>query len=410
MSAISESIAMLKQASIEQTKSSQDLALKVAGMMSTLENKADESINNVESHYESAKSQLTIIARDAFKDSVEKNSGGRNTVLYDAQGNPNIMMVLPAFKNEDLGFDSRNFKATDYHRAFNNVHRRLEHGCKEILIAKYLASATPTGTAVVGGALPIRKTFYEARQACETKGDGWHLLSCHEWGALSLYALANGTQPRGNTLQGISHEKKWESGRVVEKIDSEIKLYSTLTGSGPVTWSHDASPFGVFDLVGNVSEWVDQMKLEEGELILTSDNCPDPEPDWFASQVYFDTALCQVIEPGNPNILCHPKISDKIVNKLKPVPGELEPYMQARSFKDMENDMRVRQDAFYQQLLLQPVADLPILGGVFLRNYGTRYAARGGSSKSGTLAGLAYLNFMSGGDDGTFAFRPAFFT
>lgn len=41
--------------------------------------------------------------KDAHRHAVESASGGRNTVLYDAQGNANIMVILPRLRYEDLG-------------------------------------------------------------------------------------------------------------------------------------------------------------------------------------------------------------------------------------------------------------------------------------------------------------------
>ncbi|MFA7462673.1 MAG: hypothetical protein WCY59_06000 [Anaerovoracaceae bacterium] len=46
----------------------------------------------------------------------------------------------------------------------------------------------------------------------------------------------------------------------------------TLTGSGPAAWRHDGTPFGVADLVGNVAEWVDGLKLVNGKFYFPDDN------------------------------------------------------------------------------------------------------------------------------------------
>ena len=61
----------------------------------------------------------------------------------------------------------------------------------------------------------------------------------------------------------------------------------TDTGSGPVTWSHDHGEFGVQDLVGNVWEWLDQMRLEDGRIITTLDNDPTiVEENWHRHTAY----------------------------------------------------------------------------------------------------------------------------
>ncbi|RBP71397.1 hypothetical protein DET47_1414, partial [Shewanella putrefaciens] len=103
MSSIAEEIAGLKVASAAQTAASQALSQEVAGKMAAIDQKVNSSIANVESTYEQNAAGLTIIATDGYKKAIEHNSGGRNTVVYDAQGNPNIMCVIPRFNIEDLG-------------------------------------------------------------------------------------------------------------------------------------------------------------------------------------------------------------------------------------------------------------------------------------------------------------------
>lgn len=102
---------------------------------------------------------------DGYRRTVETASGGKNTVIYDAQGNPNIMVVVPRFNYEDLNLPALEL-GTGTPTAFqtNGVPRG------EILIAKYLAS-TPSGTtgcSVIGGVQPrVSVTFDAAKNLCE---------------------------------------------------------------------------------------------------------------------------------------------------------------------------------------------------------------------------------------------------
>lgn len=229
---------------------------------------------------------LTIIIRDSLRDSVEKSSGGRNTVIYDDQGNPNVMVVIPRFNYEDLGLDSMNL-GTGTVTAFmtNGVPR------SEILISKYIASQAGSGCASVENAEPLRwKKFLEARSLCRAKGAGWHLMSWHEWQAIKLWCLANGTMPDGNTYNGRSYDYPHRAGRRLDgRAPGDLSgKGTTLTGSGPDHWSHDHTAFGIFDLVGNVSEFVDQFKLEVGVPSYTLDNDPNAaESSWITSDMQF---------------------------------------------------------------------------------------------------------------------------
>ncbi|MFM9596786.1 hypothetical protein ACKI1O_46390, partial [Streptomyces scabiei] len=95
MGTITEQIESLKTASAEQTAASQALAQEVSGKMAAIDKKTNDSIAKVESTHDQKANGLTIIATDGYRKAVEHNSGGRNTVIYDAQGNPNIMCVIP---------------------------------------------------------------------------------------------------------------------------------------------------------------------------------------------------------------------------------------------------------------------------------------------------------------------------
>lgn len=40
--------------------------------------------------------------KDTYRAAVEAASGGKNTVMYDDQGNPSIMVVIPKFYLNDV--------------------------------------------------------------------------------------------------------------------------------------------------------------------------------------------------------------------------------------------------------------------------------------------------------------------
>src|SRR5690606_10192225 len=118
-------------------------------------------------------------------------------------------------------------------------------------------------------------TFDNARAACKANGAGSHLFSTWEWAAIALWCMANGHEPRRNTNHGRHHEKRWETARRVDGYapgDTIIPLGRTLAGSGPAAWRHDGTPAGIADLVGNIWDWVDGMKLVDGRVHMPLDN------------------------------------------------------------------------------------------------------------------------------------------
>ena len=118
--------------------------------------------------------------------------------------------------------------------------------------------------------LPMAKpvtdiTLDDFEKACFSKGEGWHPMTAQEWGLIANLCAKSGVFPHGNTKYGKYHADENEHG---EKYDNN----RTLTGSGPVTWTHDHTPTGVQDLCGNVWEWLRGMRVKDGILYQCKDN------------------------------------------------------------------------------------------------------------------------------------------
>ena len=182
-----------------------------------------------------------------------------NKLLFDNSGKPSMMVRIPRFKISDVipgGSDAAP-------PAF------IVDGVEvpEIFVSKY-QNIIVDGKAY---SLPFQEpavnlNFDEARAACESKGSGWHLMTNAEWAAIALWAMKNGTLPRGNNNCGSDYRHADEKG---------IRFgggYKVLTGSGPDTWAHDHTKDGIFDLNGNVWEWVSGLRLLGGEIQVIPDN------------------------------------------------------------------------------------------------------------------------------------------
>lgn len=403
MATLSEQIQAMQTASQQQTAASQALAQEVAGKMGQIDQKVDNSISQVEATYEQKAAGLTIIATDGYKKAVEDASGGRNTVVYDADGNPNVMVVIPRFNYEDLGLTSLEL-GTGIPTAFqtNGAPR------SEILVGKYLASTLGAGTAVIGGKQPRTGVTYDAaKQLCTRKGTNWHLMSAHEWAAIALWCLANGTVPRGNTNYGRSHEKYWETARRADNgIPGDTEgTASTDTGKGPAAWNHDHGDFGIADLVGNVWEWIDQMKLQDGRIITTLDNDPSvAEANWTSHAAYLDAS-----SPTGGS----PIFNSTVTNRL----GDLGDNQNAGNSASGEwrataKDPSYNPNQLLRRLLIESASATDnVTGRLYMRNFGERFPIRGGSWTHGANASLGALNLDTprGSSYGSRGFRPALF-
>lgn len=203
---------------------------------------------------------MDIIVKDTLRESVERASEGKQTVVRTSKGYPSYFNVVHAFKCESIS-DSM---GTGVHPAFvvNGVEK------SHMLVGSYQAIISD-GQAL---SLPYQNpktsiSFDKAKAACVAAGPGFHMLTNWEWAAIALWMVKNGYGDlHGNTNYGKSHKNSEEFG--ISSGDGG----KTLTGSGPDSWRHDGSPYGISDLVGNVWEWCDGLKLSDGKIIMPRDN------------------------------------------------------------------------------------------------------------------------------------------
>lgn len=173
-----------------------------------------------------------------------------NVVLFDNAGLPSIMVKFTPEEGKPLD------------PMFVICGRRA----KAVYISKYentLVKGVPCSIPFAQAANKI--DFNLANRLCRGKGDGWHLMTNAEWMYLQNESMEGGTLPHGNTAQGKYFFDENESG---EKYD----YGHTLTGSGPVTWTHTHTPDGVYDLCGDNWEMVAGLRLCKGAIEYIKDN------------------------------------------------------------------------------------------------------------------------------------------
>ena len=120
----------------------------------------------------------------------------------------------------------------------------------------------------------VNITWDTARGYCESKGKGWHMMTKAEWAAIMLWCKKNGFQPWGNNNYGKdSRETLQQAIPATYGSGTDAgKIYHVLTGTGPLTWSHNKQLDGIWDLNGNVSEWTGALRTVKGELQLLENN------------------------------------------------------------------------------------------------------------------------------------------
>ena len=168
-----------------------------------------------------------------------------NVVIFDDRGIPSIMCRY--MRPQDAEETPAMFEIGD-------------KGADAIYISKYpnvVINGRAYSLPMVDPAECI--SFDEAVQACRAKGEGWHLMTAVEWEYLLNQSREKGVLPHGNTSCGKDYYHPNEEGE-----RKNCGYGRTLTGSGPVTWNHDHTQYGVSDLNGNVWEWLAGLRIING--------------------------------------------------------------------------------------------------------------------------------------------------
>lgn len=215
---------------------------------------------------ETDKTNLTILIKDSLRQSVEVASGGLQTVLYTAKGQPTYMNIIQKY---DMSTIDASLSGT--HPAF------IVDGVEkpEIFIGTYQGRIVNGELLSLPNVEPSHSTNYDnfltAARAC---GNGHHLITNAEWSAVALQCYKNNTQPMGNSYYGRSSEDPLLIGRRPDGLAPGNTTGSarTLTGSGPVQWRHNGKENGIADLSGNVWEWNSGMRIFNGEIQVIADN------------------------------------------------------------------------------------------------------------------------------------------
>jgi formylglycine-generating enzyme len=238
--------------------------------------------------------------------------GPNNAIKYDRKGNANIMVWIPRFNwDEDNGFNS-----STVHPAFvvNGVTKSgiwvskyenivLDSSTAAIYSASTLDTDTHTyiASSQPGKSGRYNISFDASRRACANMNNGttitgWHMMTNAEWAAVALWCKDNATMPLGNNNYGRDVDSKHVTGTIISGDTFGSGNSRWLGGSGGEKTAHNRSESGIYDLNGNLWEWVDGLRLENGLIYVTGNASTSPtwagnsfaatEANWYNTGMY----------------------------------------------------------------------------------------------------------------------------
>ncbi len=259
--------------------------------------------------------------------------------------------------------------------------------------------------------------FDNSRIACENKGNGWHIATNAEWAWIALQCRMNGFMPRGNNYYGKDHSRYDEKGVPVHEYDSDGSHYigRVATGSGPKSWAHNNDKSGVWDLNGNVFEWMGGYRTVDGEIqIIPYNNAANKNNPQTAASTLWKAILQDgsLVDPGTAGTLKWDATSE---SNTAP---RLNTSIQFPTTSNMGRQFQsiVCADGVIAPEVLKALALYPADSGSHGSDYfyanqsGERFAFRGGSWSGGSHGGVFYLGglYARSSTGRNIGFRSAF--
>ena len=104
-------------------------------------------------------------------------------------------------------------------------------------------------------------------------GNGSHCVTNAEWMEVAMSCLREGFQPKGNNYFGRDYNDPDKAEYYgIPAYWSSSQIARVLNGSGPLSWFHDGSPWGIWGMNGNFYSVTAGLRQKAGEIQVIANN------------------------------------------------------------------------------------------------------------------------------------------
>lgn len=234
---------------------------------------------------------LESLAREIFD-----ISKGRNEVRFNRKGQPSIMVNFPCDEKARLDYLSGSgtyFEVPAYtettnhknlHPAFivnNQAIRGFRLGkYKDVRVNGSNYHLSLFGLPPAWGSGGFTESYNGLASRCDSinaatnlpEGDRVANITYAIFRYLAQLSVTEGFHMRGADYYGYAHNASGEKGTPGGDYTYRGQYVHVLNGSGPNSWRHDGTPFGVYGLIGCTREICHGFELDAGKILIIPNN------------------------------------------------------------------------------------------------------------------------------------------